>query len=373
MNMGSEQGYLHTTEMAVGYRNHILIRDIALSVRKGEIVTLIGPNGAGKSTILRSIIRRIPLICGEMVLDGEDLREMPGTEQARRMSVLLTDRIETELMSAREIAATGRYPYTGRLGILSAADWAKVDEALEAVGASGLGDQDFSTLSDGQRQRILLARALCQEPELLVMDEPTAYLDIYHKLEFLSLLQKLAREKALAVLLSLHEMELAQRVSDRIVCVKGDRIFAEGTPEEIFRPEVICSLYGLSPERYVAGYGTMELAKCPADPASGKKTFVICGGGTGIPVFRRLQRQGRSFYAGILQENDIDYPAAAALAEGVVSVPAFAFPDAESLEEAQRIMADCDEVICTVKQFARGNQQNRVLMVRAREEGKLAK
>ena len=170
--------YLYTENLAVGYNGQPLIQDICLHLRRGEIMTLIGPNGSGKSTILRSVIRQISPLRGTVYLDGRPMDRMAALEVAKRLSVLMTDRIHPELMTCRDVAATGRYPYTGKLGLLTPPDWEKVDEALALVHGEELADRDFAQISDGQRQRVLLARALCQEPEVLVLDEPTSFLDI---------------------------------------------------------------------------------------------------------------------------------------------------------------------------------------------------
>ena len=161
---------------------------------------------------------------------------------ARKVAVMLTERMKPELMTCHDVVATGRYPYTGRLGVLSGEDENKVDEALMAVHAQELGIRNFLEISDGQRQRILLARAICQEPEVMILDEPTSYLDIRHKLELLEILRKLAKEKEITVIMSLHEIDLAQKISDKVVCVKGDRIAGFGNPEEIFTEEKIREL-----------------------------------------------------------------------------------------------------------------------------------
>ena len=150
---------------------------------------------------------------------------------------MLTERMKPEMMTCHDVVATGRYPYTGRLGVLSREDENKVDEALMAVHAQELGIRNFLEISDGQRQRILLARAICQEPEVMILDEPTSYLDIRHKLELLEILRKMAKEKEITVIMSLHEIDLAQKISDKVVCVKGDRIAGFGNPEEIFTEE----------------------------------------------------------------------------------------------------------------------------------------
>ena len=169
-----------------------------------------------------------------MYLDQKLMSQMSGKEVAQKLAVVTTERIRPELMTCEDIVATGRYPYTGTLGILSEGDWEKVHKAMEMVHALDFKDRDFTEISDGQRQRILLARAICQEPEVIVLDEPTSFLDIRHKLELLSILKKMVLEHHTAVLMSLHELDLAQKISDYVICVHGDRIEKYGTPEEIF-------------------------------------------------------------------------------------------------------------------------------------------
>ena len=244
--------YIKTKDLSVGYQGKVLIRDINLDIEKGEIVTLIGPNGAGKSTILKSITRQLKLIGGEVYLDSDEIRKLSYKSMARKVAVMLTERMKPELMTCHDVVATGRYPYTGRLGVLSREDENKVDEALMAVHAQELGIRNFLEISDGQRQRILLARAICQEPQVIVLDEPTAFLDIRHKLELLYLLKNMVREKKVAVLMSLHELDLAQKISDHIICVKGDNSIGRfGTPEEIFSGDYIKELgKTLNPDVY---------------------------------------------------------------------------------------------------------------------------
>lgn len=236
------EDYILTENMTVGYGGTPLIRQIGIHVRPGQIVTLIGPNGAGKSTILRSVIRQLGLLEGSVYLDGTPMEQMGEREIAKRMSILMTERIHPELMTCEDVVSTGRYPYTGRMGILTAEDRKKVREAMELVHAWDLARRDFSEISDGQKQRILLARAVCQEPRAIVLDEPTSFLDIRHKLELLTILKDLVHEKKVAVLMSLHELDLAQKLSDYIVCVNGEYIERCGTPEEIFTSSYITSL-----------------------------------------------------------------------------------------------------------------------------------
>ena len=202
--------YFHLDHLTVGYDKKPLIKDISIGIEKGEIVTLIGPNGSGKSTILKSITRQLKLVGGNVEFDGKNLHELSFRELSTKMAVVLTERMKPELMTCHDIVATGRYPYTGRLGMLTREDEEKVEKAMRAVHAEELGGRDFNAISDGQRKRVLLARAICQEPEVIILDEPTSFLDIRHKLELLAILRSMAKEKGITVIMSLHEIDLAQ-------------------------------------------------------------------------------------------------------------------------------------------------------------------
>lgn len=358
--------FFTTKQMSVGYQKRPLIRDIGIGLKKGEILTLIGPNGAGKSTILKSIARQLSLIGGVVCLGGEDLAQMSGQRLAQRMAVVLTERMRTELMTCADVVATGRYPYTGRFGLLSRKDADAVQEAMELVHVTELGGADFSRISDGQRQRVMLARAICQEPEIVILDEPTSYLDVKYKLEFLSVLQELRQKKGLTVIMSLHELELAARVSDRILCINGEYTDRFGTPEEIFVPGYISRLFGISAGSFDEGSGCMEL-----EPAKGKPDiFVIGGGGTGRSTYRRLQRQGEAFISGILFENDLDYPVARALAAQVIASPGFEPVRPQLLETAKGLLDGCSRVICCRKSFGSLEWASRELLSWADASGK---
>lgn len=357
---------LYSDNMAVGYGAKPLIENINLHVRPGEILTLIGPNGAGKSTILKSIIQQLKLIHGTVYLNGRDMAAMTEAEVAKRLSVLMTERIHPELMTCEDVVGTGRYPYTGKLGILTKQDWEKVWEALELVHAADLAKCDFSRISDGQRQRILLARALCQEPEVLVLDEPTSFLDIRHKLELLSVLKDMVREHSLAVVMSLHELDLAQKISDYVVCVHNNMIERCGTPEEIFTSAYITQLYCMTKGSYNADFGSLELGRVCGSP----EVFVIGGGGSGIPVYRQLQRRGIPFAAGVLHENDLDYPVAAALAVKVITEQSFEPIGENSFSEAAALVETCGSVICCPASFGTMNEKNRCLAEYAQKLGK---
>ena len=354
-------------DLTVGYDRIPLIKNINLGVRPGEILTLIGPNGSGKSTILKTITKQLKTIGGSVFLGKESMRELTDSEISRHLSMVMTERIHTELLSGRDVVATGRYPYTGRLGILSQQDWQKVDEAIALVHAGEVQQQDFRRISDGQRQRLMLARAICQDTQVLLLDEPTSYLDMGFKLDILTTIRMLARKKNLAVIMSLHELDLAQKISDTIACVKGDRIDRVGTPEEIFSGDYVQQLYGVKPQQFDPQTGQAFLER----PEGAPEVFVIGGGGTGLAVYNRLQRQNIPFAAGILQENDVEYAAASALAACVFSEKAFFPVSEETFLRAKQMLGSCKTCICALTEFGPYNEKNRQLFEYAKKLGKI--
>lgn len=241
----SSEYYVKTEGLSVGYDGTPVVADIEITLKKGEIMTVIGPNGSGKTTFLKSLIRRLEPVAGIVMLEKLPIEQISLKELAKKMAVVLTDRLQTELMTVADVVGTGRYPYTGRFGILNEADRKIVSEAMELVQISGLQDKEFDKLSDGQRQKVMLARALAQQPDIIVLDEPTSYLDIKNKLEFLSILKKLSEDKGLTVIMSMHEVELATRISDKLACFRNGKLDRIGKPDEIFKDDYMIELFDI--------------------------------------------------------------------------------------------------------------------------------
>ena len=359
--------YFHLDQLTVGYNGKPLISDIEIGIKRGEIVTLIGPNGAGKSTILKSISRQLEIIGGRVEFDGTEIREYSYKDLSCKMAVVLTERLKPELMTCHDVVATGRYPYTGRLGILSEEDEQKVENAMKAVHAEELGGRDFNAISDGQRQRVLLARAICQEPDIILLDEPTSFLDIRHKLELLAILRNMAKASNITVIMSLHEIDLAMKISDRILCIKGDHIFKEGTPDEVFEENLIRELYSIDNGFFDPLFGSIELPR----PNGEAKTLVLSSGGTGILVYRQLQKQNIPFIAGVLYQNDIDYQLARLLAAEVIVEKPF-MPISETVKQkALEAVRACDRVINAGVTMGESNAAMKEILSLAEQEGKL--
>jgi iron complex transport system ATP-binding protein len=211
----------------------VVVRDVSVELRAGEMVCLLGPNGAGKSTLMRTVAGMQPPVAGRVFLNGEDIHRLSPRELAKRLSVVLTDRVSIGVLSAYALVSLGRYPYTDWTGRLTDRDHKAVQGALQAVGADDLASRNVIELSDGERQRIMVARALAQETPLMVLDEITAFLDLPRRVEIMRILRDLAHVTGKAILLSTHDLELALRSADRLWLLPRNGAFQHGSPEEL--------------------------------------------------------------------------------------------------------------------------------------------
>lgn len=239
--------------LSVGYEKKAIVNDINFEVHSGEIVSVIGANGVGKSTLLKTVAGLLTPVAGTVYMQGEAIDKMNANQRAKNMSLLLTDKIQADYMTAYDVVATGRYAYTGSLGFLSLQDKEAIEVAMEAVSMKDIQDKQFLKLSDGQKQRVMLARAICQEPKVIVLDEPTSFLDIGYKLEIMMILQKL-KERGVAILMTMHDLDIAKKVSDRVIGIKAGKVDKIGTADEMFDTDYICELFGVDVEQYKEFY-----------------------------------------------------------------------------------------------------------------------
>jgi iron complex transport system ATP-binding protein len=229
---------LQTTDLSIGYRRRgappfVVAERISVKLDAGECVCLVGPNGVGKSTLLKTLAGMLTPLRGGVLAGSDPVYGLPPRELARRLSVVLTDRVQAGALSAYALVALGRYPYTGWTGRLTAHDEERVRGAMSAVGADDLASRSVLELSDGERQKVMIARALAQDPDLMILDEPTAFLDLPRRVEVLRLLRNLAHRKSRAILLSTHDLDLALRTADTIwVLARGGRLSC-GVPEDL--------------------------------------------------------------------------------------------------------------------------------------------
>ena len=223
-------------QLSIGYKQKhqqkLVAQGIDATIAEGQLTCLLGANGIGKSTLLRTLAAFQPPLQGEILLDGKPLGHYSDSQLSRRVGVVLTEKPHIRNMSVREIVALGRSPYTGFWGRLHADDWQAVDEALEAVGITGLQGRMIHTLSDGERQKVMIAKALAQATPVIFLDEPTAFLDFPSKVEMMQLLHRLAVERRKTVFMSTHDLELALQVADRLWLMEPGRL-SIGTPQEL--------------------------------------------------------------------------------------------------------------------------------------------
>ncbi|MDZ7970792.1 MAG: ABC transporter ATP-binding protein [Nostoc sp. DedSLP03] len=229
---------LTTHNLTIGYKTsrktvRCVASDISVSLQAGELVCLLGPNGAGKSTLLRSLAGMQPPIAGEMRLLGENIYKLAPQELAKRLSLVLTEKVDVGMLSAYTLVTLGRHPYTDWWGNLTPEDEAIVHWAIKSVGAVHLAQRQVSELSDGERQKIMIARALAQLPIVMLLDEPTAFLDLPRRVEIMQLLRQLARETNQAILLSTHDLDLALRLADKVWLLTANGILHVGAPEDL--------------------------------------------------------------------------------------------------------------------------------------------
>lgn len=223
-----------TNRLTVGYRGHRVVEDISLSLPCGRLVCLLGPNGAGKSTLLRTLCGFQPPIEGTVTISGSDITTMSAAEVARLVSVVLTDRPLTPSLTAAEMVGMGRAPYTGFWGRLSDNDHRLVSEAMQTVGVDSLATRRMGQLSDGERQKVMIAKALAQHTPVIVLDEPTAFLDYPSKVAVMKTLARLAHDESKTILMSTHDLELAAQLGDELMEIENKHI-RKITADEVSR------------------------------------------------------------------------------------------------------------------------------------------
>lgn len=215
--------------LTVGYGKKAILSDINQTIESGQLVCLLGANGVGKSTILRTIAGFQPPLCGTILLNEQDMSSFSTAQRSKAISVVLTERVEVPCMNVVDLVGMGRSPYTGFFGTLTKEDKNIIYEAIDMVGISHLATRTFDTLSDGERQKVLLAKALAQQTPVILLDEPTAFLDFHAKVSTLRLLLRLAHETNKTILLSTHDVEMAIQLSDALWIVQNGEIKAGTT------------------------------------------------------------------------------------------------------------------------------------------------
>jgi iron complex transport system ATP-binding protein len=236
---------LEIQSLSVSYRERLALRDVSIAVQPGEVLALIGPNGAGKSTLIRAASGILSPRTGKIYLQKREISTFSPSERARLLAVVPQTHAMPPTFSVYQTVLLGRTPYLGWLGNAGRSDHAIVAQALEQVGIAEMSERMIGELSGGEQQKVLLARALAQSTPILLLDEPTNHLDLRHQASFLGLVRKMAVEKGLAVMVALHDLNLASLFADRVALLAQGTLHALGTPEQVFTAEILSPVYGM--------------------------------------------------------------------------------------------------------------------------------
>jgi iron complex transport system ATP-binding protein len=255
---------LRVEDLTLGYGDRTVIRSLDLVVPPGRVTAIVGANACGKSTLLRSMSRLLAPRDGRVVLDGRDVHRIPAKELARTLGLLPQSPIAPEGITVSDLVGRGRHPHQGLLSRWSREDDLAVAEALEATDTAALADRAVDELSGGQRQRVWIAMALAQRTDLLLLDEPTTFLDVSHQVEVLDLLTDLNRSRGTTVVMVLHDLNLAARYADQLIALADGRLHAAGPPSEVLTEECVRAVFGLE-------------SRVIVDPTSGRPLMLPLG------------------------------------------------------------------------------------------------
>lgn len=235
----------YTQEISTGYEERLILEDMNINVPAGKFSVLIGPNGCGKSTLLKSFARLLKPTKGNVLLDGKSIYELPTQHLARQIGLLPQSPIVPAGITVADLVARGRFPYQNLFGQLGKEDYEAISCAMEAMGIMDLADKNVDSLSGGQRQRVWIALVLAQNTDILLLDEPTTYLDIAYQVEILDCLAKLNKARKTTIVAILHDINLSIRYADHIFAMKKGKLIAEGNPKDIITPGLMQTIYGM--------------------------------------------------------------------------------------------------------------------------------
>ncbi|MCJ7752022.1 MAG: heme ABC transporter ATP-binding protein, partial [Armatimonadetes bacterium] len=289
---------LEAHELTVGYDGEPVLRNVNLTAARGQFIGLVGPNGSGKSTLVRALSRVLRPISGRALLDAVDVYEMSARELARRLAVVAQDYTVAFDFAVRDVVLMGRAPHLSRFGVERPQDYKIAEEAMGLTHTLVFADRPITSLSGGERQRCMIARALAQQPSVLLLDEPIAHLDINHQIEILDLARRLTTERGLATIVVLHDLNLASQYCDQLILVSQGKVMAEGKPQEVVTEARIRVAYGT--DVHVRQHPTTGrpyvtlVSRLPVQTPPTRHTTIhlICGAGTGARLMRRLGEMG---------------------------------------------------------------------------------
>jgi iron complex transport system ATP-binding protein len=352
---------LNLSYVNLGYNKHIVVKGVSLELCTGEIVGLIGPNGSGKSTLLKAMCGLLRPSSGHVTLDGIEIANIPRETLACKIGVVPQLPSLPDSFTVLDTVLMGRYPHLGLMRYESKKDIAIVCEAIRLTGIEHLTNRRVGETSGGERQRVVIARALAQEPRFLLLDEPTAHLDIQHQLEVMELVTSLAGS-GLGIAIALHDFSLASRFCHRLVMLKDGSVFKEGTPKDVMTTENIKNVFGVTALIYSdLAYGPLvvntAISRTDLDN-SHRRIHIIGGGGSAAGIMHQLHNEGYRLTIGVLNQGDTDLSTARALGIEAIVIYAFAAVDDAAHQRNLELAAQADCCIVSNVAFGWGNLRN---------------
>lgn len=362
MKMEKSTSLVRTRDLSVGYDREFPVLDgITLDVAAGELVAVIGPNGCGKTTFLRALTKVLPPSKGVIYVSGRELDSLSVREMAKRVGVVPQEDVIAFDFTVEDVVAMGRHPHRRPFSPLDSENEEIVRRAMAATGTWALRGRLVTEISGGERKRVVIARALAQEPRILLLDEPTSNLDLNYQQEILGLMADLAHARGIGIVLVLHDLNLAAHYVDRVVLLDArGKIHAAGTPEEVITADNIEEVYGCSvlvTRHPITGHVQITLGFRKAS-AKRLRVHIICGAGTGKPVMTELAARGHHITAGVLNEGDSDLETAQVLGITTVSEE-FGCPISDrARRENEQLLSQAEAAIVCPVPFGWGNLAN---------------
>lgn len=355
---------IQVEKLCFSYRDNQILKNISLHITQGSFITLLGPNGSGKTTLLKNLCGSLLPQKGWVLLNDFELKKIKPQDLAKKMAVVPQNSQIEFPFTVQDTVLMGRMPHQKRFQGDSPKDVSIAKWALELTNTWHLKDRLITEISGGERQRVIVAQALTQQPEILLLDEPTAHLDLQHQLELLELLQKLNKTSQLTVVAVLHDLNLAAQYSTFIVLLNQGKIYAAGTPAEVLTPPIIREVYGIevmiTPSPHREGFHVTPVAKTRPKSLKSKnfRVHLICGGGKGKTVMNKLVQEGYQVSCGVLNIGDSDWNRAKALGLDLVEEAPFTAIRPEVYAQNLELMEKADVIAVLPTPFGPGNLGN---------------
>lgn len=361
---------VNVIDIDVSYAAKKVLEAISFYAERGEILGIIGPNGSGKTTLIKAMSRIVTPDSGEVRLSDHGLDTFGFRDLARQVAVVPQDISIGFEYTVREIVAMGRHPYIGRFASETVRDLEICDRAMRLANVTHLAGSSVHEISGGERQRVLIARALAQDPKILLLDEATSNLDISHQIEILNIIRGLTDD--ITVISVFHDLNLAAYYCDRLIMLKDRRIYAAGPPGDVLTRESLSAVYGIDalvkPHPLTGKPYVLPTYECAAKQQPERGVHVVCGGGTGSDLLYALHKEGFRVSAGVLNLFDTDYAAATALNIPCVNEAPFSAISSEARSELERCLDTAHAVVVTAMPIGWGNIDNVRVLERCRNK-----